>query len=202
VNAKLLHSNDSTLGQLLATVQSGSTVPEHDWTRLIEAIATGDQLALRALYERSHRLVFTLAVRICGSREMAEEITLDVFHDVWRRSVEYDPSGGSVIGWIMNQARSRTIDRLRFEHRKKRTAPDGHAEEKAADPVAAQQRRRVLHDALTVLTSDEREAVETAFFGELSYAETAAQLEQPIGTVKTRVRSALAKLRKALGGTR
>jgi len=80
-----------------------------DWVRLVDSIAAGDQQALRALYERTHRIVFTLVMRICGNREMAEELTLDVFHDVWRRSGQYDPKGGSVVGWIMMQARSRAI---------------------------------------------------------------------------------------------
>ena len=197
----------ATLGDLLYADRS-TVLPEQDWVRLVEAIATGDQLALRSLYERTHRIVFTLAVRICKTRELADEVTLDVFHDVWRRAVEYDPKGGSVVGWVMNQARSRAIDRLRFETRKKRVASDSHGEQPvaagAADGIAAQQRRQLLHAALTELTSDERVAIETAFFSELSYAETAARLDEPVGTVKTRVRSALAKLRKALarGGDR
>ena len=81
------------------------------------------QAALRELYQRTHRLVFTLTMRICGHREIAEELTLDVFHDVWRHASRYDAAGGSVVGWIMNQARSRAIDRLRFERRKKRVDP-------------------------------------------------------------------------------
>jgi RNA polymerase sigma-70 factor (ECF subfamily) len=184
-------------------------VPEEDWVRLVRSIAAGDQLALRALYERSHRLVFTLAIRISGVRESAEEITLDVFHDVWRRAAEYDPANGSVVGWIMNQARSRAIDRLRFEQRKKRVPAAPHQSDEdafgPADAVHAQQRRSFLQDALTALTADERRAIEMAFFGDLSYSETALQLGEPLGTVKTRVRSALAKLRKALddeGGSR
>ena len=83
-------------------------------------MAAGDPLALHALYERTHRIVFTLIVRITHNRETAEELTVDVFHDAWRRAASYDPAGGSVVGWIMNQARSRAIDRLRFEQRKKR----------------------------------------------------------------------------------
>lgn len=172
--------------------------------RLVESTAAGDQQALRALYERAHRLVFTLAMRICRSRESAEEITLDVFHDIWRRSAQYDREGGSVVGWIMNQARSRAIDRLRFDHRKKRVAPppdqgERHVEVSGAPEVIdAQRRGTLLQAALTELTPDERQAIETAFFGELTYSEAAACLDQPLGTVKTRVRSALAKLRKAL----
>ncbi len=174
---------------------------------LVRSIAAGDQQALRALYERTHRLVFTLALRISSDRESAEEVTLDVFHDVWRRAGHYDPDNGSVVGWIMNQARSRAIDRVRFEQRKKRVAPhpDQHAgaavpEPEPAEVIDARRRRSQLEDALGVLTPAERQAIETAFFSELTYAETAARLDEPLGTVKTRVRSALGKLRKALEG--
>jgi RNA polymerase sigma-70 factor (ECF subfamily) len=144
-------------------------------------------------------------MRVCQNREIAEEITLDVFHDVWRRAARYDPEDGSVLGWIMNQARSRAIDRLRFEQRKKRSAPGtSHPEERVerdgpAEHIDARQRRSLLQEALTALTPHERQAVEAAFFSELTYSEVAARLDQPIGTVKTRLRSALAKLRKALG---
>jgi RNA polymerase sigma-70 factor (ECF subfamily) len=206
------HEATATLGDLLYADRS-RIIPEHDWVRLVEATASGDQHALRALYERSHRIVFTLAMRICGNRELAEEVTLDVFHDVWRRSGEYDPKGGSVVGWIMMQARSRAIDRMRFEQRKKRVDPcrsPGEGGEPAdvsapANAVEALQRRGLLQEALASLTPEERQTVETAFFSELTYSETAARLDQPLGTVKTRVRSALAKLRKALanrGGER
>jgi RNA polymerase sigma-70 factor (ECF subfamily) len=192
-----------TLGALLYADRSASPIPEADWVALVRGTAAGDQRALRALYERTHRLVFTLAMRISNGRESAEEITLDVFRDVWRRSAEYDPDGGSVVGWIMNQARSRAIDRVRFEQRKKRNAPD--ATEREAEPVdgpaeamEARRRRSLVRDALTTLTPDERQAIETAFFCELTYAETAVRLSEPVGTVKTRIRSALAKLRKLL----
>jgi RNA polymerase sigma-70 factor, ECF subfamily len=196
----------STLGDLLYADRSCTSIPEPDWVRLVQSIAAGDQQALRALYERTNRIVFTLVMRICGNREMAEELTLDVFHDVWRRSGRYDPKAGSVVGWIMMQARSRAIDRLRFERRKKRIdphpAPDRDDEQVdatgPANVVAARQRRDLLQAALTALTADERQTIETAFFSELTYSETAVRLDQPIGTVKTRVRSALAKLRKAL----
>jgi RNA polymerase sigma-70 factor, ECF subfamily len=195
----------TTLGDLLYGDRSQASIPEDDWVRLVGSIAAGDPRALRALYERTHRLVFTLAVRISGNRESAEEITLDVFRDVWLRSGQYDPEGGSVVGWIMNQARSRAIDRLRFEQRRKRVPPrasNGEVEQVEGPEHAVEMRRRrgLLEAALTELTADERRTIETAFFGELTYSETARRLNQPVGTVKTRVRSALAKLRKAFDG--
>src|SRR5690242_19842016 len=93
-----------TLGDVLYA-KSEPALPEEDWALLVRSIATGDQLALHALYERAHRLVFTLVMRITANREMAEELTVDVFHDVWRRAASYDAVNGTVLGWIMNQAR-------------------------------------------------------------------------------------------------
>jgi RNA polymerase sigma-70 factor, ECF subfamily len=173
---------------------------------LVHAIAAHDQSALHALYERAHRPVFTLIMRITCNRETADEVTLDVFHEVWRRASSYDPAGGSVLGWIMNQARSRAIDRIRFENRQKRTNPLGDdwrqptAARDSEDAVAFRQQRERLRDALPVLTPDERQAIEITYFGEFTYAEAALRLNQPLGTLKTRIRSALAKLRHALAG--
>lgn len=195
------------LGDLLYAGPAKSPVPETEWVRLVESIAAGDQRALHALYERTHRIVFTLITRITGNRETAEELTLDVFHDVWRRAPTYDPAGGSVVGWIMNQARSRAIDRVRFEHRKKRVHQHGDDPlplPTMADPHEAcdlEEQGRLLRRALTVLTPAERQAIETAFFSELTYQEVADRLSQPLGTVKTRVRSGLIKLRQALTET-
>ena len=195
------------LGDLLYADTAKTLVSEKDWVGLVRSMAAGDQRALHALYERTHRLVFTLIVRITNNRETAEELTVDVFHDVWRRAPTYDAAGGSVVGWIMNQARSRAIDRLRFEGRKKRVNP--HADSPlpataASDPHEAfdvRERGRLLRNALTILTPDERRTIETAFFSELTYDEVAARLNQPLGTVKTRIRSGLGKLRQALAAT-
>lgn len=194
-----------TLGDLLYGDKSRPVISEKDWLGLIQSIASGNQAALRALYERSHRLVYTLAVRITNNRETAEEVTVDVFHDVWRRAASYDAAGGSVVGWIMNQARSRAIDRLRFEQRQKRvnTGTDNPLPDTAArgpvEMLDVSEQGRLVREALCVLTPAERQAIEAAFFSELTYREVAARLDQPLGTVKTRVRSGLEKLRQALG---
>lgn len=193
-----------TLGDVLYANPAKVPVSEAEWVALVQAIAAGDQLALHSLYGRVHRLVFTLAMRIVRCRETAEEITVDVFHQVWRKASSYDAAGGTVVGWIMNQARSRALDRLRFEHRRKRTPPpaietledtSANASEATLDP---DDRNQLLHHAISTLTPHEREAIETAFFSEFSYFETAARLRQPVGTIKTRIRSGLAKLRHAL----
>lgn len=196
-----------TLGELLFADKAKPRVPESAWVGLVESIARGDEDALRSLYERTHRIVFTLIMRITSNPATAEELTLDVFHDVWRRASTYDATGGSVVGWIMNQARSRAIDRVRFDQRKKRVNQDTDNPLPAAatsDPQEAfdlkEQARRV-RDALTVLKPEERQVIETAFFAELTYCEVATRLQQPLGTVKTRIRSALGKLRQALATT-
>ena len=169
-------SETRTLGELLYADTARAPVPEKDWVGLVQSIAAGDQRALHALYERTHRIVFTLIVRITSNRETAEEVTLDVFYDVWRRASTYDPAGGSVVGWIMNQARSRAIDRLRFERRKKRVTRhpvDSRPVPAASDPLEAcdlEEQGRLLRQALTVLTPEERQVIETAFFSELTYA--------------------------------
>ena len=200
-------SETRTLGDLLYANKAKVPVSEKDWVRLVQSIAAGDQLALHLLYEQTYRIVFTLIVRITNNRETAEELTLDVFYDVWRRAPAYDPEGGSVVGWIMNQARSRAIDRLRFEQRKKRVntyADDPVTTTAAADPQQAcqfEEQSRLLRNALKVLTPEEREVIETAFFAELTYHEVAAKLNQPLGTVKTRIRSGLGKLRQTLART-
>src|SRR5436305_3350225 len=193
----------ATLGDVLYA-KCKAPVPEQDWAILVQSIAAGDQLALHALYERSHRIVFTLIMRITANQETAEELTIDVFHDVWRRAARYDAASGTVLGWIMNQARSRAIDRLRFESRKKRSHC-GELQllaEVAADPhdlLELREQGEVLRAALATLTPDERQAIETTFFAGLTHAEAAARLNQPLGTIKTRIRSGLHKLRHTLG---
>lgn len=194
-----------TLGGVLYADKSKFRVSEDEWLKLLRAVADGDQRAMYFLYEQTHRIVFTLIVRITMNRETAEEVTLDVFYDVWRKASAYDPAHGSVVGWIMNQARCRAIDRLRFDQRKKRVNTYPRSLGPATDIVDPQQaclfeeQSRLLRDALGILTTEERKAIETAFFSELTYEQTARKLNQPPGTVKTRIRSSLEKLRQALG---
>ena len=114
----------ATLGDVLHAGLSSAPAPEQEWLGLVRAIATGDQLALHALYERSHRPVFTSIMRITASRQIAKEVTLEVFHEVWRRAYRYDPCDGTVLGWLMNHARSRALAKLRRDQRNE----DGAAE--------------------------------------------------------------------------
>src|SRR5207247_9491269 len=118
-----------------------------------------------------------------------------------------DRANRSLVGWSANHAPSRATDRRRSEHRKKRvnTQADSHltvpAESGPQEAFDVREQGRLLRDALRGLTPDEQQAIETAFFSELTYHEAATRLNQPLGTVKTRIRSGLEKLRHALGGT-
>jgi RNA polymerase sigma-70 factor, ECF subfamily len=198
----------ATLGDVLYA-KSKAPALEQDWAALVQSISAGDELALHELYERAHRPVFTLIVRITANRETAEELTIDVFHDVWRRASGYDAENGTVLGWIMNMARSRAIDRLRFESRKKRSQGDDVPlpAEAAPDPrdvIELREQGASLRAAVAALTPEERQAIETTFFAGLTHSEAATRLNQPLGTVKTRIRSGIHKLRDALtaeGGT-
>ena len=111
------------LGDVLYADKSKPRESEQAWARLVRSIAAGDVLAMHALYERAHCPAFTLITRIVADRETAEELTLEVFLDVWRRASEYDSVNGTVLAWIMQRARSRAIDQLRLEQRTMRVDP-------------------------------------------------------------------------------
>ncbi len=193
----------ATLGDVLYRNSRAEAPQESAWVELLRSVSAGDEQALRTLYERTHRLVFTLAVRITRDRAMSEELTIDIFHDVWRRASAFDPKGGTVLGWILNQTRSRAIDRLRFEHRQKRVNPypDTTSASSADEPqelVESYRNADIVRRALGQLSLKEREAIERAFMHEQSYSQVAAELSEPVGTIKTRIRSGLLKLRHAL----
>lgn len=201
-------SNGKTLGDILYADRTTAGASEQEWVHLVRAVADGDQLALHSLYEKTNRIVFTLILRITANRETAEEVTIDVFHDVWRKASAYDPADGSVVGWIMNQARCRAIDRVRFDQRKKRVNAFPNSPLPATaivDPQQAslfEEQNRLLRSALERLTPEERNVIEVAFFSELTHQEVATKLKQPLGTVKSRIRSGLSKLRQELAGTK
>ena len=119
----------ATLGSVLYADAAQPLVTEGEWVELIRDIKKRREPALKELYERTHRVVFTLIVRIVRDPLTAEEVTLDVYHDVWRKAATFDATRGTVIAWLMNQTRSRAVDRLRSETRKKRT--------QSAAPIAA-----------------------------------------------------------------
>ena len=182
---------------------SKALVSEAEWVALVRAVAAGDQGALHALDERTNRVAFTLIVRITANRETAEEVTMDVFHDVWRRASRYQETHGQS-RWIMNLARSRAIDRLRFDQRKKRVPPGTEDPLPATRYGRSRGSRRVQATERSASQRSGRNHARRArsdrggVLFELTYAEVAARFNQPLGTIKTRIRSGLHKLRTAL----
>jgi RNA polymerase sigma-70 factor, ECF subfamily len=172
----------ATLGDLLYADPSRIRISERDWLALVQSVAKGEQLALQTLFEYTHRIVFTLIMRVIHHRESAEELTLQVFQDVWQSAATYDPASGSVVGWIMNQARIKA---------------ENHLSARGGTPGPAENSQS-LQAALARLTANERRVIELTFFSELTYVEAATRLAQPLEKVTARMLSGLAKLRKAL----
>ena len=174
--------------------------------QILERMARGDGEALRELYDRHGRAVYSLAMRILRSQPDAEDIVQEVFTQAWTQAGRYDASRGTVAAWLLMQARSRAIDRLRS----RKLRPEGAITTfEAPDPgdgpdaqAAAGEHARQVREALRTLSAPQRTALELAFFDGLTYSQVADQLSEPIGTVKTRIRQGLLRLKVALQDAR
>lgn len=182
--------------------------PENaELVRLVGCMARGEQEALGQLYDATRTQVYGLVYRMLERSEDAEEVTLDVYMKAWRNAGKYSTTRGSVHAWLLMMARTGAIDRIRHKKAQPKTL-DLFAED-APEPVASgatpeqetvdQQRRIRVQWALGELPEEQRECLQLAFFSGLSHAELAGKLGQPLGTVKTRIRLGLLRLRKLLG---
>lgn len=173
---------------------------------LLRAIARGDEAALARLYDAYRVILFGLLVRILNSREEAEDILQEVFVQVWRRAKDFDEQRGRPFTWLVTLARSRAIDRLRQLGARQRLAAGAAQEQEQAesvsdaltDAVRAEQ-QTVVRRALAELPEDQRHTLVLAYFDGLTQSEIAAKLNAPLGTIKTRMRSGMIKLRALLG---
>lgn len=170
-------------------------------------MARGDAHALGNLYDRYSRPVYSLALRILQDTSDAEDVVQDVFTQVWRTASSYDAARGAVAAWLLTMARTRAIDRLRARSGRQRHSADAPLADATPDPAALPDAQLVtaelawaVRTALEALPVLQRVALELAFYEGLTHAEIAARLEEPLGTVKTRIRSAMRKLRDALEG--
>jgi RNA polymerase sigma-70 factor (ECF subfamily) len=181
---------------------------DQDWAALIKRVADGDQSALTTLYDSTSRMVFGLVLRIVTDRSSAEEVLLDVYTQVWRQASTYDAQRGAPLAWLMTIARTRGIDRLRSgrqEHQRRESLDaigevSSHTTSPEADSVAGE-RRQLVRSALEKLSAEQREVIELAYYSGLSHSEIALKLGQPLGTVKTRTRLGMMKLRDMLRPT-
>jgi RNA polymerase sigma-70 factor (ECF subfamily) len=184
-----------------------TTQPSLDDIPLLERIAKLDQAALSELYDRYARVLYALSFKILGSAEEAEEVVLDVFSQVWRTAGRYNAHRGRVDTWLFMLARSRALDKLRALQRltKAATASMDAAKVEScslANPeeiLLISERRTQVLAALSQLPQEQRQVLELAYYKGLTHVEIAAQTGKSLGTVKTRIRLGLGKLREALG---
>jgi RNA polymerase sigma-70 factor, ECF subfamily len=170
---------------------------------LLRSVAEGDATTFQQLYERHSSMLFGLALNILGNRADAEDVLQETFVQVWKTANSFDPARGKPIGWLILLTRSRAIDRLRSRQTRARIAETVAQEPADDDPpasqyaIASETRTRVRH-ALQSLDGEQRRLIELAYFGGLTQSEIAAELGQPLGTVKTRVRAGMIRLRELL----
>jgi RNA polymerase sigma-70 factor (ECF subfamily) len=177
---------------------------------LMEAIAAGDQAALAALYDRHSSVVLALALRIVRDRMASEDLLIDVFWELWRKSDRYDPKRGSPLTYLLTLTRSRAIDRrrsaarhgmIRLEtdigHPAGQTEPSVQARGPSHNVIAHELGQRV-RAAMGRLDPSQRQAVELSFFDDLSHSQIAERLGKPLGTIKTNIRQGLIHLRESI----
>jgi RNA polymerase sigma-70 factor (ECF subfamily) len=177
---------------------------EHD-RFIVSRMAAGDPQAAGDLYDRHARAVYSLARRMLADSSQAEDIVQEVFTQAWTQARRYDPLRASVATWLLMMTRSRAIDRLRARRGDQRdAAAEGRAEELPDlqpgqdDMAITGQLGERLRDALQSLAEPQRKAIELAYYEGLSQSEISERLREPLGTVKTRIRTGLLKLRDAL----
>ena len=177
---------------------------------LVARAARGDERSIGELYDRYGSVLYAVAYRIVGQRADAEEVVLEAFAQAWRDAARFESSRGSVPGWLTTIARSRALDLVRARGRRDRITASAAADRPEAppamgdyrpDPARAldlEERRRQVAQALETLSPPQRQAIELAYFEGLSQSEIAERLQEPLGTVKTRVRLGMQKLRECL----
>jgi RNA polymerase sigma-70 factor (ECF subfamily) len=171
----------------------------------MKAIAAKDEAALARLYDRYRVILFGLLLRILNSREEAEDVLQEVFLQVWRKAGDFDENRGRPFTWLVTLGRSRGIDRLRTLSARQRVAEAGAREvseeiSDAATDAFKSEQRGLVTTALAQLPDEQKRPIMLAYFDGLSQSEIATRLGAPLGTVKTRMRTGLMKLRELLAG--
>ena len=170
---------------------------------LVAALRGRDERALADLYDRYGRTVYAVVLRFTNDAGAAEEICLDAFWQLWQQVDRFDRTQGSLLNWLLTIARSRAIDRVRARGAAKRTLAEDPTEASSVrrpDEVAElSQRRTLVRQAMDTLSPDQRAALSLAYYEGLSHSQIAARLQEPLGTVKTRIRQAMMALRRTLG---
>ncbi|MEX1163859.1 MAG: ECF RNA polymerase sigma factor SigK [Nitriliruptor sp.] len=189
----------------MTPLPGGKTVPDED---LMAAVARGDQAAFADLFDRFAGSVYGVVKRVVRDPSQSEEVAQEVLVEVWRTATRFDPDRGTVQTWILTMAHRRAIDRVRSEQasrdRTERIAirDRSRAFDEVAEEVELRFEHQQVREALSALTDLQREAVELAYYGGHTYREVADLLDTPLGTVKTRMRDGLIRMRDAMGVAR
>lgn len=170
---------------------------------LLTHVAKGDQAAFEALYDQLGASVYGLIRKVLRNPSQAEEVAQEVLLEVWRTASRFDPARGSAATWMLTIAHRRAIDRVRSEEaaaaREQRTAQAPTTVDEVAETVEASMDAERLRRCLAGLTELQRESITLAYYGGYSYAQVAALLDTALGTIKTRIRDGLTRLRACLG---
>jgi RNA polymerase sigma-70 factor, ECF subfamily len=174
---------------------------------LMQLVRKGDSEAFSVIYERHATAAFSLAYRMVGRRNAAEDVVQEAFLSLWRSGARYDRTRGSVRTWVLGIVHNRAIDALRrsLVHDRRRASDEGieerfEARERTEVEAARNDEAREVHAALETLPDEQCKVIQLAYFGGFSHSEIAEMLETPIGTVKGRMRLGLEKMRGQLGG--
>ena len=167
---------------------------------LIDQVKQGDKTAFKEIYSRFSQVTYNLALRILRDKEDAEEVVQEIFLQVWNKAYSYDPDRGAVSTWVLNIARSRSIDKLRtVGYRDKNVEIDEERLNSNVDLSRTiedkDESKNVIRQALNSLPEKQRIAIELVYFGGLTHIEAAEELEEPVGTIKTRIRLGVMKLK-------
>ncbi|GJM16164.1 MAG: hypothetical protein DHS20C13_14910 [Thermodesulfobacteriota bacterium] len=167
---------------------------------LIDQVKQGDKTAFKEIYSRFSQVTYNLALRILRDKEDAEEVVQEIFLQVWNKAYSYDPDRGAVSTWVLNIARSRSIDKLRtIGYRDKNVEIDEERLNSNVDLSRTiedkDESKNVIRQALNSLPEKQRIAIELVYFGGLTHIEAAEELEEPVGTIKTRIRLGVMKLK-------
>lgn len=167
---------------------------------LIEEVKNGNKIAFKEIYSRFSQVTYNLALRMLRDKEDAEEVVQEIFLQIWNKAYTYDPNRGAVSTWVLNIARSRSIDKLRtLGHKTKNIEIDEEKvnsnEDLSRTIEDREESRNVIRQALDSLPEDQRIAIELVYFEGLTHVETAEKLDTPVGTIKTRIRLGVMKLK-------
>jgi len=168
--------------------------------QLIDQIKKGDKTAFKDIYSRFSQVTYNLALRILKDKEDAEEVVQEIFLQIWNKAYSYDADRGAVSTWVLNIARSRSIDKLRtVGYRNKNVEIDEEQLNSNVDLSRTiedkDESKNVIRQALNALPEKQRVAIELVYFGGLTHIEAAKELEEPVGTIKTRIRLGVMKLK-------